>query len=133
MPPLSSLALRYIAWFVGLSVLFGLLVGFAGVPATLATGVILAALPAADVGLHATRKATRALEVRDWAVIWGMCMAIYLLFSVVGPALLSLVMGQGRMGGTVLRSTAMVALATGVMQAIFLWIGNRAAGGQGAR
>jgi hypothetical protein len=32
MPPLSSLALRYVAWFVGLSVLYGLLVGFASLP-----------------------------------------------------------------------------------------------------
>jgi hypothetical protein len=29
MPPLSSLALRYVLWFVGLSILYGLLVGFA--------------------------------------------------------------------------------------------------------
>jgi hypothetical protein len=63
MPPLSSLALRYVAWFVGLSVLYGLFVNFTAVPSSLATGVILASAPAADVGLQATRRATRDLGI----------------------------------------------------------------------
>ena len=50
MPPLSSLALRYVAWFVGLSILYGLLVNFAALPSSLATGVILASAPAAGCG-----------------------------------------------------------------------------------
>ena len=45
MPSLPYLALRYLAWLVGLRVLLGLLVQFAGLPNSLATGVILAAAP----------------------------------------------------------------------------------------
>jgi hypothetical protein len=61
MPPLTTLALRYVAWFVGLSFLYGILVSAAGLPTSLATGVIIASAPAADVGLQAMRRATRPL------------------------------------------------------------------------
>jgi hypothetical protein len=135
MPPLSSLALRYVAWFVGLSVLYGLLVGFASLPASLATGVILAAAPAADVGLQATRRATRDLGTVDWVKMWGLCMGIYLLLSVAGPLVLAATVAGlegGIAGGHVMQTTLMVAGATGVMMAIFLWIGHRAAGGRSA-
>ena len=86
MPPLSSLALRYVLWFVGLSILYGVLVSVGVLPTSLATGVILASVPAADVGLQATRRATRDLAVGDWGKIWGLCMAIYLALSVAGPS-----------------------------------------------
>jgi hypothetical protein len=51
--------------------------------------VILAAAPAADVGLQATRRATRDLGTVDWVKIWGLCMGIYLLLSVAGPLVLA--------------------------------------------
>ena len=133
MPPLSSLALRYVAWFVGLSILYGLLVNFAALPSSLATGVILASAPAADVGLQAARRATRALSLADWGKIWGLCMGIYLLLSVVGPLILAATVtglreGIGATG--IVETTLMLAGATGLMMAIFLWIGSRAAGGR---
>lgn len=132
MPPLSSLALRYVLWFVVLSVLYGLLVGFAGVPASLATGVIIASAPAADVGLQATRRATRALAMADWAKIWGLCMGIYLLLSVAGPLLFAATvtgMREGIADTGLAQTTLMLTGATAVMIVIFLWIGHRAAGG----
>jgi hypothetical protein len=89
MPPLTSLALRYVLWFVGLSILYALLVSFAGLPTSLATGVILASAPAADVGLQATRRATRVLATADWVKIWALCMGIYVLLSVAGPLVLA--------------------------------------------
>lgn len=133
MPPLSSLALRYVAWFVGLSIIYGLLVNFAALPSSLATGVILASAPAADVGLQATRRATRTLSTADWARIWGLCMGIYLLLSVAGPLILAATvtgLREGFAGTDLAQTTAMLAGATGVMMAIFLWIGHRAAGGR---
>jgi hypothetical protein len=133
MPPLSSLALRYVAWFVGLSILYGLLVNFAALPASLATGVILASAPAADVGLQATRRATRALATADWAKIWGLCMGIYLLLSVVGPLVLATTVTGLREGideTGIIETTLMLTGATAVMMAIFLWIGHRTAGGR---
>ena len=135
MPPLSSLALRYVVWFVGLSLLYGLLVGLAGLPVSLATGVILAAAPAADVGLQATRRATRDLAMADWVKIWSLCMGIYLLLSVAGPVLLAATVtgvrdGLGASG--IAETTLMLTGATAVMMAIFMWIGHRAAGGRPA-
>jgi hypothetical protein len=132
MPPLTTLALRYVAWFVGLSFLYGILVSAAGLPTSLATGVIIASAPAADVGLQAMRRATRPLAGRDWAVIWGLCMGIYLLLSVVGPAVLALTVSDLRVGlgaTGIVQQTVLVIFATAVMQAIFLWIGRRSAGG----
>jgi hypothetical protein len=128
---MTALALRYVAWFVGLSFLYGIAVSATSLPPSLATGVILASVPAADVGLRAARRATRALGPRDWAAIWGLCMGIYLLLSVAGPAILALTVADVRTGlGTsgIVQQTALVAAATGIMQAIFLWIGQRSAG-----
>ncbi len=130
MPPLSVLALRYMAWFVGLTILYGLLVNFAGLPGSLATGVILAAVPGADVGRVAARRATRALGFGDWAAIWGLCMAIYLLLSVLGPALLFPPAREALAEPEALGATATVVVGTAVMLALFLWIGRRAAGGR---
>jgi hypothetical protein len=133
MPPLSSLALRYVAWFVGLSILYGLLVNFTALPSSLATAVILAAVPAADVGMQATRRATRALVLADWAKIWGLCFGIYVLLSVAGPLLLAATvegLREGLAGSGLLQTTLILAAATGAMMALFLWIGHRAAGGR---
>lgn len=132
MPPLSLLALRYVAWFVGLTVLYGLLVNFAGLPPSLATSVILASAPAADVGMQAARRATRALAMQDWAKIWGVCMVVFLLLTVIGPMLLSNVLPTVRegVGGSRLPPNAPILVAaTAPMMALFLWIGRRSAGG----
>ncbi|MCU4653512.1 hypothetical protein N8I71_11775 [Roseibacterium sp. SDUM158016] len=131
MPPLSSLALRYTAWFVGLSFAFGILSNLAGVPGSLATGVILAAAPAADVGLQATKRATRRLAVRDWTVIWGLCFGIYLLLGLIGPALLFPPLRESLSDPAALGRTALVIGSTALMMTLFMWIGNRSAGGRG--
>lgn len=134
MPPLFPLALRYLVWFVGLTFLYGLAVSFAGLPTTLASGVILASAPAADVGRQAARQATRPLVLSDWAVVWAVCMGVYLLLSVVGPGLLALTISQVREGiesTQMARDTAIVTFGTAVMMALFLLIGSRAAGSPG--
>jgi hypothetical protein len=130
MPPLLVLALRYLAWFVGLSFLYGLLVNFTGLPRSLATSVILAAAPAADVGMQAVKRATRDLVLGDWATIWGMCMALYLLLGVVGPALLFPPLREALADPGTIRTTTLVVAGTAAMMALFLWIGKRSAGGR---
>jgi hypothetical protein len=135
MPPLSLLALRYVAWFIGLTVIYGILVNFAGLPPSLATGVILASAPAADVGMQATRRATRALVLQDWVKIWGVCMAVYLLLTVIGPMVLSSVLPtvrEGIGGSGIPQNAALLVATTAPMMALFLWIGQRSAGGRRA-
>jgi hypothetical protein len=58
-------------------------------------------------------------------------MGIYLLLSVAGPLLLAATVTgvrEGIAGTGLVRTTLMLAGATAVMMAIFMWIGHRAAG-----
>jgi uncharacterized membrane protein len=84
--------------------------------------VILAAAPAADVGLQATRRATRDLGIGDWVRIWGLCLGIYLLLSVAGPLLLAATVAgcaRGLRARDVMQTTLMLAGRRAVMMAIF--------------
>jgi hypothetical protein len=59
-------------------------------------------------------------------------MGIYLLLSVAGPLLLAATVTgvrEGIAGTGLVRTTLMLAGATAVMMAIFMWIGHRAAAG----
>ncbi|AHM05425.1 hypothetical protein roselon_03158 [Roseibacterium elongatum DSM 19469] len=128
MPSLSALAARYLVWIVALRFVYAALISFAGIPNSLATGVILASVPAADVGMRAARSATRGLGLRDWGVIWAMMLGLYLLLNVVLPALLMPAIRAMLGDPAGLSNQAMLVGSTALMLALFLWIGRRAAG-----
>ncbi|MEQ8366349.1 MAG: hypothetical protein RIB61_06525 [Roseicyclus sp.] len=125
MPSLTYLATRYLAWLVGLSFLYGLLVAYAGLPNTLATGVILAAVPATDVGMQAARRASRALTMRDMAVIWAVCLLVFVVLRLVVPAVLFAPVRSMLADPEGLRTTLTVLASTAAMLALFLAIGKR--------
>jgi hypothetical protein len=119
------LALRYLVWFIGLRVVFGLLVQVAGLPNSTATGVILAAAPLADIGYQAARKATRVLSFSDWSLIWGMCLGIFVMIQIILPAIIFAPMRAVLADPAGLQQTLLVLVATGGMMALFQWIGQR--------
>jgi len=125
MPNLAMLALRYLLWIVALRLLYIGLSNATGLPNTLATTVILAAAPAADIGMQAVRRAMRALTLADWAQIWGLLVAVYLAINVILPAMLvpEYRMALSQVGP--LQVTATVSAATAAMLALFLWLGSR--------
>ena len=133
MPPLSTLALRYLAWLIGLRVLFGLLVQFAGLPNATATAVILAAVPMTDIGMQAVKRATQVLRAGDWALVWGLCLSIFLMVQVIAPAILFAPMRALLADPEGLRQVARIVVPTAGMMALFLWIGVRSATGPGRR
>ena len=128
MPSLSSLALRYLVWLVGLRFLFAALVSFAGLPNSLAAGVILASLPAADVGMRAARRATRYLRIADWAAVWAVMIVPYLILNVAVPVILIPEVRAMLSDAQGLGNTLMLSGSTALMLVLFLWIGKRAAG-----
>ena len=126
MPKLPMLALRYLVWLIGLRIVMGVLVQVAGLPNAMATAVILAAAPLADIGYQAARRATAALRLADWALIWGMCLGIFAAIQIILPAIFIAPMRAVLADPAGLRQTALILLATGGMMAVFLWIGARA-------
>lgn len=128
MPNLSMLALRYVLWLVALRVVYGLLVLVAGLPNSMATAVILAAAPMAEIGYRTARKATRALQLADWALVWGLCLGIFATLQIILPAMIIAPMRALLADPTGLQQTALVLVATGGMMALFLWIGARSSG-----
>jgi hypothetical protein len=131
MPSLPILALRYLAWLIGLRILFGLLVQFAGFPNSMATGVILAAAPLTDIGMQAVKKASRVLVFADWAMIWALCLSIFVVVQVILPAIFLAPMRAVLADPAGLRQMLIVLAATGLMMALFLWIGKRSVRGAG--
>jgi len=127
MPNLAILALRYLLWIVALRLLYIGLANATGLPNTLATTVILAAAPAADIGMQAVRRATRPLLFADWAQIWGLLLAIYLAINVIMPAMLVPEFRQALSQFEPVRLMVTVSTATAAMLALFLWIGRRTA------
>lgn len=128
MPHLPMLALRYMLWLVALRVVYGLLVQVAGLPNSMATAVILAAAPMADIGYRAARRATRALQLADWALVWGLCLGIFACLQIILPAMIIAPMRALLADPAGLQQTALVLVATGGMMALFLWIGVRSSG-----
>ncbi|GAA5068527.1 hypothetical protein N0B44_01740 [Roseibacterium beibuensis] len=128
MPSLTSLGLRYLVWLVGLRLVFAALVAFAGLPNSLAAGVILASVPAVDIGMRAARTADRLLSLKDWAAVWGVMIGPYLVLNVVVPAVLIPEVRQMLSEPQGLGDTFFLAASTGLMLALFLSIGKRAAG-----
>ena len=131
MPSMPLLALRYLIWFIALRVLFGLLVQFAGFPNAMGTGVILAAVPMVDIGMQAVRRATRALVLADWALIWGMCLGIFVTLQVILPAIFLAPMRAVFSDPAGLQQIAIIMASTGAMMALFLFIGRLTARGPG--
>ncbi len=127
MPSMSHLALRYLAWLIGLRLLYGFLVQQFGLPNSLGTGVILAAAPLADIAMTAVRRAERALVLADLAVIWGLCLSIFVAVQVILPAILIAQMRSVLADPEGVQRTALIIVATGAMMALFLWIGKRTA------
>jgi amino acid permease len=131
MRSLSILALRYLAWLIGLRIVFGLLVQVAGLPNSAATGVILASAPLADIGMQAVKRATDALRFKDWALIWGLCLSIFVAVQVILPAIVLAPMRALLADPEGLRQIAVIMGPTALMMALFLWIGQRSARGPG--
>ena len=131
MPALAPLALRYLLWLVVLRVLYTLLVQFTGLPNLPATGVILAALPATDIGRTVARAATRPLGPRDWGLVWALMMSIYLALNVILPAIVLAPFRAALADPAALVNVVTIIVATGLLLALFQWIGARA--GRGAR
>jgi len=127
MPPLTHLALRYLAWLIGLRILYGLLVHNLGLPNSPATAVILAAAPLTDIGIQAVKRASQALVLQDWALIWGLCLSIFAVLQVIVPAIVVVQMRGVLADPAGLQRTAVILVATGAMMALFLWIGKRSA------
>lgn len=126
MPKLPMLALRYLLWFIGLRLLFGVLVQAAGLPNATGTAVILAAVPMADIGYQAMRRATRALSLSEWSLIWGMCLGVFVTVQIILPAIILAPMRAVLADPAGLQQTLLVLVATGGMMALFTWIGARA-------
>ena len=127
MLPLGQLAFRYLIWVVVLRILYTLLINVAGVPASQATFVILAAVPAMDIGMQMVKKATRTLLFADWATAWGVMISVYLVLNVIIPAILIQQFRAALSNPEGLQSTVAIIAATAAMLALFLWIGKRSA------
>lgn len=126
MPPLTPLALRYLLWLIGLRVLYVAAVTYLGIPNVPATPVILAAVPAMDIGLRAVRRATGPLEIQAWAMIWGAMVSVYLIVNFLVPAMLVPGFRAVLSDAEGLRALVTVSAATCAMLALFLWVGARA-------
>jgi len=125
MPPLLPIALRYLAWLIGLRVLYVIITMLTSFPSTLATVVILAAAPAIEIGIFALRKAQTTIDFAGWVKIWAVMFAVYTVINVVLPTLLISQMRLAIMDGSGLNSVAIVTASTAALLALFLWIGRR--------
>ncbi|MBF9044761.1 hypothetical protein HKCCE4037_15570 [Rhodobacterales bacterium HKCCE4037] len=128
MPALAPIALRYLAWLVGLRILYIGLTAITGLPNTQATIVILASAPAVEIAIYALRKATAPIPFKGWATIWALLMAIYLVIHVMIPAFILPPFRALLADASVLGSLLIVTASTGAMLALFLWLGTRAGG-----
>lgn len=127
MSPLASIALRYLAWLIGLRILYAVVTSFTAVPNTLGTVVILAAAPAVEIAMYAMRKASAPIAVRDWVRIWAVMLAVYVLLDVAVPAILLPQARSVLLDGSGLGNLLIVTASTGAMLALFLWVGTRTA------
>ncbi|MEJ6388290.1 hypothetical protein [Gymnodinialimonas ulvae] len=131
MPPLALIALRYLAWLIGLRILYVGLLALTGVPNTPATIVILAAVPAVEIGIYTRRRAAEAIDLGGWVRIWAVMVAVYAVVNVGLPALLMPQFQAAVVAGQGLGNLLIITASAVVMLALFLWIGSRAGGGGG--
>ena len=125
MPSIPMLASIYVGGMIVLRLLYIAVVNAFGVPNTLASGVILAAAPAAIVSAIAIVKAKETMTVKTWATIWGVLVSIYLIINVIFPAMMVPEFRAVLNDVVGLRTLVMVSAATAAMIALFLWIGTR--------
>lgn len=125
MPSLSHLALRYLLWMVGLRIIYLVAVQVAGLPSSQATFVILAAVPAMEIGMRARTMATRALAFGEWATIWGVMVSIFAILNIIVPAIVIAQFRATFANPEALTQTVIILAATAAMLALFLWIGTR--------
>ena len=128
LPNIAALALRYVAWFIGLRVLYVLGINMLGLPQAPATFVILASIPAFDIGMQAVRRATADLPLVWWAKLWAIMLAIYAFVTVGIPIWMVTVSEELTHAGNGISTQILFVVSTGLMMALFLWIGSRAAG-----
>ncbi len=126
MPSLPMIAVRYLAWMVGLRILYVGLTMMTSFPNTLATVVILAAAPAIEIAMYAKRTARAPIEFGGWAKIWAVMFGVYVVVNVGLPAALVATTRAAVLDGSGLGSLAIVTASTGAMLALFLWVGTRA-------
>ena len=131
MPSFAHLALRYLLWAVLLRIVYTIVVQVFGLPNLPAVGVMLAAVPAVEIGAYVTRRISRALPMADWAKIWATMMSVYLAINVIAPAILLAQFRATLADPQALQSVTAIILATAGMMALFLWIGLRIGGPQG--
>ncbi|MBF9050770.1 hypothetical protein GTA62_14030 [Roseobacter sp. HKCCD9010] len=121
MPNLSALCLRYLMWIVALRVLHILAVQFLGLPNTLGTTVILAAAPAADIGMQALRRAGGVLDRAAWGQLALALFGTYLAMELVVIGLFA-----PQLFATLLTMPVLIVWGlTLAMIMLFLWIGAR--------
>ena len=125
MPAYTSLALRYLAWLIGLRVVYALGVALLGLPHLISTDVILSAVPLLVIGTFVARTATRPIGLADWAIVWALCLAVFVLLMVMGPIAMALFSGADLSGTEFIRRNITVVFSTAVMMAVFLLIGAR--------
>jgi len=124
MPPMTHIALRYLLWMVGLSLVNMVAIALLGLPASQTVNIMLASVPALIVAQFALRHASRDLVLSDWVSVWGVILVIYLvvnvgIFVVVSPTVRAALADPAG-----LRQMATVAAAVAAMQALFLFIGQ---------
>ena len=126
MPSLPMIAVRYLAWMVGLRILYVGLTMMTSFPNTLATVVILAAAPAIEIAMYAKRTARAPIVFGGWTKIWAVMFGVYVVVNVGLPAALVATTRAAVLDGSGLGSLAIVTASTGAMLALFLWVGTRA-------
>jgi len=124
MPSLLQIALRYLMWMLGLFLVHLVAVNVMSLPPSQAVSVMLAAVPALVVANYMVETASRALILADWAVAWGIMLAVYLVVSVFVPVVMSEQLRVGLADPRALQDLALVVLAVAVMLALFLFIGR---------
>lgn len=125
MPSLALIALRYLAWLIGLRILYLLLLNVTGFPNTPATVVILAAAPAVEIGMYAMRRAVEPIVLAGWVRIWAVMFAVYVAVQIALPALVVPQFQAALIAGEALGNVLIVTASVGAMLVLFLWIGTR--------
>ncbi len=131
MPTFAHLALRYLLWAVLLRILYTIVVQVFGLPNLPAVGVMLAAVPAVEIGAYTARRVSHALQLTDWAKIWATMMSVYLAINVIAPAIFLAQFRATLANPQALQNVIIIILATAGMMVLFLWIGVRIGGPRG--
>jgi hypothetical protein len=124
MPPITHIALRYLLWMVGLSLVNMVAIALLGLPASQTVNIMLASVPALIVAQFMVRYASRDPVLSDWVSVWGVILAIYLVVNVGIFVALSPTVRAALADPAGLRQMATVAAAVAAMQALFLFIGQ---------